>query len=87
MAPLALARWGLPGEGAAPVFIPGARFPLAGLLLVLPALEGTGLLEAARQVYGRLKDGFYGLTATLLTLVWGPAAVLVCGPTWISMVR
>ena len=30
--------------------------PLAGLLLALPALEGTGLLEAARQVYGRLKD-------------------------------
>ena len=49
---------------------PGARYPLAGLLLALPALEGTGLLEAARQVYGRLKDGFYGLAATLLTLVF-----------------
>ena len=60
----ALARWGLPGEGAEPVFAPGARYPLAGLLLALPALEGTGLLEAARQVYGRLKDGFYGLAAT-----------------------
>ena len=66
----ALARWGLPGEGAEPVFAPGARYPLAGLLLALPALEGTGLLEAARQVYGRLKDGFYGLAATLLTLVF-----------------
>ena len=66
----ALARWGLLGEGAAPVFTPGARYPLAGLLLALPALEGTGLLEAAREVYGRLKDGFYGLTATLLTLVF-----------------
>ena len=33
-------------------------------------LEDTGLLEAAREVYGRLKDGFYGLTATLLTLVF-----------------
>ena len=65
-----LARWGLLGEGAAPVFTPGARYPLAGLLLALPALEGTGLLEAAREVYGRLKDGFYGLTATLLTLVF-----------------
>ncbi len=53
----ALARWGLLGEGAVPVFIPGARYPLAGLLLALPALEGTGLLGAARQVYGRLKDG------------------------------
>ncbi len=65
-----LARWGLLGEGAAPVFTLGARYPLAGLLLVLPALEATGLLAAARQVYGRLKDGFYGLGATLLTLVF-----------------
>jgi hypothetical protein len=66
----ALAQWGLLGEGARPVFIPGARYPLAGLLLALPALEGTGLLDAAREVYGRLKDGFYGLGATLLTLVF-----------------
>jgi hypothetical protein len=66
----ALARWGLLGEGAGPVFTAGARYPLAGLLLALPALEGTGLLEAAKEVYGRLKDGFYGLTATLLTLVF-----------------
>jgi hypothetical protein len=50
----ALARWGLLGEGAEPVFATGARYPLAGLLLALPALEETGLLEAARQVYGRL---------------------------------
>ena len=28
-----LARFGLLGEGAAPVFTPGARYPLAGLLL------------------------------------------------------
>ncbi len=66
----ALARWGLLGEGAGPVFAPGARYPLAGLLLALPALEATGLLEAARQVYGRLKDGYYGLAATLLTVVF-----------------
>jgi hypothetical protein len=66
----ALARWGLLGEGAGPVFTPGARYPLAGLLLALPALEGTGLLQCARQVYGRLKDGYYGLAATLLTLVF-----------------
>jgi Helix-turn-helix domain len=66
----ALARWGLLGEGAGPVFTAGARYPLAGLLLALPALEGSGLLDAATEVYGRLKDGFYGLTATLLTLVF-----------------
>jgi hypothetical protein len=66
----ALARWGLLGEGAEPVFTAGARYPLAGLLLALPALEGAGLLAAAREVYGRLKGGFYGLGATLLTLVF-----------------
>ena len=65
-----LARWGLLGEGAVPVFTAGARYPLAGLLLALPALEGTGLLDAARQVYGRLRNGYYGLAATLLTLVF-----------------
>jgi hypothetical protein len=52
------------------VFTPGARYPLAGLLLALPPLEDTGLLDAARQVYGQLKNGFYGLTATLLTVVF-----------------
>ncbi|MGB6578435.1 MAG: putative transposase [Streptosporangiaceae bacterium] len=66
----ALARWGLLGEGAVPAFTAGARYPLAGLLLALPSLEGTGLLDAAKEVYGQLKDGFYGLTATLLTLVF-----------------
>src|SRR6516164_5230686 len=60
-----LARWGLLGEGAVPVFTPGARYPLAGLLLALPALEATGLLDASREVYGRLKNGFHGLAATL----------------------
>jgi hypothetical protein len=45
----ALAQRGLLGEGADPVFAAGARYPLAGLLL---ALEATGLVEAARQVYG-----------------------------------
>lgn len=65
-----LSRFGLLGEGAQPVFAAGARYPLAGLLLALPALEATGLVAAARQVYGSLKSGYYGLTATLLTLVF-----------------
>ena len=66
----ALARFGLLGEGAAPVFTPGARYPLAGLLLVLPALEGTGLLECARATYGRVRNGFYGLEVMLVVLVF-----------------
>jgi hypothetical protein len=61
---------GAAGRGRRAGVHPGARYPLAGLLLALPALEGTGLLDAAREVYGRLKDGFYGLAATLLTLTF-----------------
>jgi hypothetical protein len=65
-----LARFGLLGEGAAPVFTAGARYPLAGLLLALPALAGTGLLECARATYGRVRNGFYGLEVMLVVLVF-----------------
>ena len=66
----ALARFGLLGEGAAPAFTPGARYPLAGLLLALPPLAQCGLLDCARQVYGRLRNGFYGLEVMLTVLVF-----------------
>src|SRR5258707_8671177 len=55
----AAARWGLLGEGAAPGFAPGARYPLAGLLLALPALEAAGLPGGARQGYGGPGPGVY----------------------------
>ena len=42
------------------MFTPGALYPLAELLLALPALEGTGLLACARATYGRVRNGFYG---------------------------
>ena len=64
-----LARFGLLGEGAGPVFTPGARYPLAGLLIALPALADTGLLACARQVYGRIRDGYYSLDTVLVHLV------------------
>lgn len=66
----ALARFGLLGEGAVPVFTPAAKVPYAGLLLALPALAATGLLGSARAVYGRLRDGFYGLETMLVMLVF-----------------
>jgi len=59
-----LARFGLIGS-APPVFTPCARAPLAGLLLALPALAGSGLLECAHAVYGALPNGFYSLDAML----------------------
>jgi hypothetical protein len=55
----------------APVVITqGARLPLAGLLLGLPALAGTGLLQVAAAVFPPMRNGFYGLRATLLTGVF-----------------
>jgi len=55
----------------APVVITeGAHLPLVGLLLGLPALEMTGLLEVAAEVFGPMAPGFYGLRATLLTGVF-----------------
>ena len=51
----------------APVVITqGAQLPPAGLLLCLPALEMTGLLGVAEQVFTPMRKGFYGLRATLL---------------------
>ena len=51
----------------APVVITeGAHLPLAGLLLCLPALEMTGLLGVAADVFTPMRKGFYGLRVTLL---------------------
>jgi prepilin-type processing-associated H-X9-DG protein len=58
------ARFGLI-ESAPPVFTGCARAPLAGLLLALPALAATGLLETAHQVYGALPNGFYSMDTML----------------------
>jgi transposase-like protein len=65
----ALARFGLIGH-APPVFAPAARVPLAGLMLALPALQATGLLDCAKRVFGALPNGFYGLESVLLEAVW-----------------
>jgi prepilin-type processing-associated H-X9-DG protein len=59
-----LARFGLIAS-APPVFTGCARAPLAGLLLAVPALAGTGLLQTAHTVYGGLPNGFYSLETML----------------------
>jgi transposase len=61
----AAARWGKLTH-AEPVFTPAARVPLAGLLLAIPALQATGLLPCATQVFGGLRNGFYGLDTMLV---------------------
>jgi transposase/flagellar biosynthesis chaperone FliJ len=64
-----LARLGKLPE-AAPRFVPAEALRYGGALLGLPALLAVGLLEAGEQAYGSLKNGFYGLRATLLILAF-----------------
>jgi transposase len=56
-------------DDAAPLFRSGVHVPRAGVLLALPALLESGVLELARQVYGSLGPAFYGLRTTILTLL------------------
>lgn len=65
----ALAHAGLL-SGAEPVMCEGASLPFVGVLLVLPALAVTGLLEVAHAIYGAPKAAFYGVRSLLLTLVF-----------------
>jgi transposase len=65
----ALARLGLLTE-AAPRFAAAEAVRAGGVMLALPAVLTLGLLDAGQQVYGVLKNGFYGLQATLLCLTF-----------------
>jgi hypothetical protein len=42
----------------------------AGVLLALPALLHEGLCEVGGEVYGKLRNGFFGLRSVLLTLAF-----------------
>ena len=65
----ALARVGQLTE-AAPRFVAAEAIRYGGALLALPALLTLGVLEAGEQTYGRLKNAFYGLRATLLLVAF-----------------
>lgn len=65
----ALARLGQLTE-AAPRFVAAEAVRAGGVLLALPAVLHLGLLDTGQQVYGALKNGFYGLQATLLCLTF-----------------
>ncbi|MGH8922393.1 MAG: helix-turn-helix domain-containing protein, partial [Actinomycetes bacterium] len=64
-----LAAFGLI-TSAPPVFTACARAPLAGLVLALPALAATGLLETAHVTYGEFPNGFYSLDTMLCESVF-----------------
>ena len=51
-------------EDAAPVFAPAENLPMAGVLLVMPALLASGVLPIARRLYGSIGPAFYGLRTT-----------------------
>lgn len=61
-------KGGLPE--AAPVFEVAGSVAKAGVLVALPALVAQGLYEVSQEVYGKLKNGFYGLNAVLSTLAF-----------------
>jgi transposase len=56
-------------DDAAPLFRPGTAIPGAGVLLALPALVASGVIECAREVYGSIGPAFFGLRTTIVALV------------------
>ena len=65
----ALARMGQLQE-VAPQLVAVKSVRYGGALLALPALLALDLLDAGERSYGALKNGFYGLRATLLILTF-----------------
>ncbi len=55
---------------AAPEFHAAEAVPGAGVLLALPALLEQGLLEVTQDVFGALRNGFFGLRSVLLTFAF-----------------
>ena len=56
-------------DDAAPLFREGSSVPGAGVLLALPCLVDSRLLQIGRKLYGDIGPAFYGLRTTLLTLL------------------
>ena len=56
-------------DDAAPMFRPGTRVPGAGVLLALPAIEKSGVVEIAHDLYGSIGPAFYGLRTTIVAFV------------------
>jgi transposase len=55
---------------APPVICEGASLPLAGALVILPALAVTGLVDAATDLYATGRAAFYGLRSLVLAVVF-----------------
>ncbi|MGH8918552.1 MAG: putative transposase [Actinomycetes bacterium] len=55
---------------APPVITQGSSLPLAGALVILPALAATGLVEVAGTIFTRARAAFYGVRSLVLTVVF-----------------
>jgi hypothetical protein len=64
-----LARIGLLAE-AAPEFQPAEAVPGAGVYVALSALLEQGLVEVGEQIFGSLRNGYFGLRSVLLTVAF-----------------
>lgn len=62
------ARLGLLDD-AAPLFRAGECVPRAGVLLAIPALVSSGILDVAQKVYGAIGPAFYGLRTSIVALL------------------
>jgi len=56
-------------DDAAPLFRAGVRVPRAGVLLALPAIIDSGVLDIVRDLYGSIGPAFYGLRTTLVAML------------------
>jgi transposase len=56
-------------DDVAPLFRAGTAVPGAGVLLAVPDLVATGVLGAAKQVWGSIGPAFYGLRTTVMTML------------------
>jgi prepilin-type processing-associated H-X9-DG protein len=56
-------------KDAAPIFREGRCVPGAGVLLAIPAILETGVLDCARDVYGSIGPAFFGLRTSVVALV------------------
>ncbi|MBN1918785.1 MAG: helix-turn-helix domain-containing protein [Verrucomicrobia bacterium] len=55
---------------AVPMFGPGEHVPRAGVLLAVPAVVGSGVLDVAEEVFGTIGPAFYGLRTAVVTMVF-----------------
>jgi transposase len=56
-------------DDAAPLFRPGTAIPGAGVLLAMPALVASGVIDCAHEIYGSIGPAFFGLRTTIMALV------------------